>query len=127
MAKTLTEIQQDYNMGNYTYKVDIPNKLPDTHVFDEDLSVKKNREMVIEYNQRIADMKKEKMNRNAELSRQLTRDVVDYIIENYELSEAQACIVENYVYTEKHAFMCDYFANIDSVAEMVEAVVRLGK
>ena len=40
MAKSLEEIRQDYNMGNYSYRVEIPNKLPETHVFDENLSVK---------------------------------------------------------------------------------------
>ena len=119
MSKTIEQIRDDYNMGNYSYRVEIPNKLPDNHVFDEDLSVKDN--------QRVADMKQEKMNRNAELSRQLTKDVMDYIMENYDLNEAQAAVVENYVYTEKHAFMCDYFSNIDSVAELAAAIIRVQK
>ena len=127
MAKSLEEIRQDYNMGNYSYRVEIPNKLPETHVFDENLSVKENRRMVADHNQHVENMRKEKQKRNAELSNQLTRDVIAYIVDNYELTEAQAAIVERYVYIEKHAFMGDYFSAIDSMAEFAENIALTPK
>ena len=118
MAKTLSQIMDEYRAGKYISNMEIPDKVSENHVFDEDLSVRENRRMAAEHNKRVAEMKREKMNKNAELSRQLTRDVIDYIMDNYELNEAQAAIVENYVYTEKHSFMCDYFSALDDIAEI---------
>jgi hypothetical protein len=95
-------------------------------VFDEELSVKRNREMAEEHNQKVEDMKKEKQNRQNELNWQLTKDVVAYIVDSYDISEEQAYIVERFVYVEKHSAMCDYFSSIDGVAEMVEEVIEAG-
>ena len=124
MIKTIEEIRRDWNNGQYVCHMDIPAKLPENHIFDENLTIKANREKIAQHNQIVADKKREKMEKNAELSRQLTRDVVAYIMDTYELNEAQACIVESYVYTEKHSFMGDYFSAIDSVAEMAESIVN---
>ena len=123
MSKTLDEIRHNWDNGHYVCHMDIPNKLPETYIFDENLTIKENRERIWQHNQKVVEMKREKQNKNAELSRQLTIDVVDYIVENYELNRGQAAIVESYVYTEKHSFMCDYFSNIDSVAAMAEAII----
>ena len=125
MVKTLEDIRRDYNDGKYYDHTVIPQKLPDSHIFDENMTIKENRERIQQHNQTVDDMKAEKMSRNAELSRQLTNDVVAYIMDTYELSAEQAAIVENYVYVEKHSFMGDYFSAIDSVAEMAESVARL--
>lgn len=124
MIKTIEEIRRDWDNGQYVCHMEIPAKLPENHIFDENLTIKANREKIAQHNKMVDDMKKEKMEKNASLSRQLTRDVIAYIMDNYDLNEAQATIVERYVYTEKHSFMCDYFSNIDSVAEMAEAIVN---
>ena len=122
----IIEIRDNYNNGHYTCHMEIPARVKDNHVFDENLSVKRNREMVVEHNQNVERMKREKMDKQAELYRQLTNDVVAYIVDSYDMSEEQARIVERFVYTEKHSFMCDYFSWIDEVARMVEEVVEVG-
>ena len=122
---TIEEIRQNYNKGQYFDHTVIPQKLPDSHVFDENLTIKENREHIQTHNKMVENMKKEKMARNAELSRKLTSDVIAYIMDNYSLNEAQAALVENYVYVEKHSFMGDYFSTIDGVAEMAESIARL--
>lgn len=122
----IIEIRDNYYNGNYTYNMEIPARVKDNHVFDENLSVKRNREMVAEHNQKVEDMKKEKQYKQAELYRQLTDDVVDYIVDSYDISEAQARIVERFVYTEKHSFMSDYFSWIDEVSRMVADVIEVG-
>lgn len=122
----ISEIRERYNNGCYNYQMEIPSKVFDNHVFDENLSVKRNREMVAEHNQKVEDMKKEKSRKQAELYKQLTNDVVEYIVDSYDMSEEQARIVERFVYAEKHSFMNDYFSWIDEVAYMVEDVVRIG-
>lgn len=122
----IAEIRDNYNNGYYTCQMKIPTRVKDNHVFDENLSVKRNREMVMEHNKEVENIKKEKMNKQAELHKQLTNDVVEYIVDSYDISREQACIVERFVYMEKHSFMCDYFSWIDEVSQMVEEIVRVG-
>lgn len=122
----IVEIREKYDNGYYDYCISIPRKVKEGYVFDENLSVKRNREMVAEHNQKIDDMLKEKRNNQAKLNKQLTDDVVTYIVDSYNISEEQARIVEKFVYMEKHSFMCDYFSWIDEVASMVEEIVEVG-
>ena len=56
-ALHITEIREQYNNGHYTYKDPIgrdKTRLPENYIFDENLSVKRNRELVIEHNQQVA-------------------------------------------------------------------------
>lgn len=122
----ISEICEKYNNGDYTCHIEIPAKLKDGYVFDENLSVKRNREMVVEYNKEIDEARKENNRKQAELYKQFTNDIVEYILDSYDMSEEQARIVERFVYNEKHSFMCDYFSYIDEVAYMVEDIVRVG-
>ena len=96
--KDISEIRQDYDNGRYRSNIVIPKKVSENYVFDEDLSVRKNR--------------------------QLHDDVVAYIMGTCGMNKKQAEIVENYVYIEKHSYMGDYFSAIDEVAEMVEKVLN---
>lgn len=122
----ISEIRDNYNNGHYTCNMEILARVKENYVFDENLSVKRNREMVAEHNQIVEDMKRKKQDKQAELYRQLTDDVVAYIVDSYNISEEQARIVEGFVYTEKHHCMHDYFYFIDEVARMVEEVIEVG-
>jgi hypothetical protein len=117
MVMSISEIRNKYNAGDYTYKVDIPAKVSADHVFDEDLSVKRNRELAAEHNEKIEQMWRDKNKRQRELDQQLTNDVVEYIMAYYGLTELQAKLVESFTYQEKHSFMCDYFSYIDTFAD----------
>lgn len=128
MALHINEIKEFYNRGQYTYCDPAgrgKTRLPEDYIFDEDLSVKRNRELVAEHNNEVERYKRVKREKQAELDRQLTEDVVAYIKEYYDLTEAQARLVEMWVYREKHAFMCDYFESIDTFAEFADDVVNL--
>lgn len=121
----IREIADKYRDGYYTYSTPtIPTKVKDGHVFDENLSVKQNREMVAEHNKRVEELWKEARREQNKLHWQLTEDVINYIMNNYELNEPQARMVERFVYSEKHAFMSDYFAYIDEFAEFAEKLVN---
>lgn len=124
----INEIRAAYENGQYTYKdptIQDKRHLPADYVFDENLSVKRNREMVIEHNDRVEHFKRVKQAKQAELDRKLTEDVVAYIVDAYDLTEAQARIVEMFVYREKHSFMCDYFSYIDTFAEFADDVINI--
>ena len=121
---TMTEIREKYDKGGYTYgRTNIPKKVSDNHVFDENLSVKRNRELAIEHNKHVDEMHAEVQKKQNMLYRQLTDDVIDYIVENYILNEAHARQVEQFVYSEHHAFMHDYFSRIDTYATFAERLL----
>ena len=131
MGLHISEIRDDYDNGKYSIshysefsELLHLNKLPSDHVFDEELSVKRNREMVEEYNNDIENKRMLKREKQSELDKQLTEDVVNYIKEYYDLNDRQARLVEGWTYREKHAFMCDYFSSIDTFAEFADILVN---
>ena len=133
MGLHISDIRENYDTGKYSVGYNYPGefpeeamkKLPADHVFDEDLSVKRNREMVIEHNDKVEQLRARKRSLQADLDRKLTEDVVKYIEENYDLTPAQARIVEMWVYREKHSFMGDYFSSIDTFAEFADDIANL--
>lgn len=124
MALDIDEIRVNYNKGVYTYKVDIPNKVKPDHVFDEELSVKRNRELAQEHNDNVDRLWRNKNRIQGELNERLTYDVVVYMMENYDLTEQQAKIVENFVYQHYHSSMSDYFGYIDTYADFAFMLVE---
>lgn len=113
----INEIRKKYDEGGYTFKMDIPKKVWDQHIFDEELSVKRNRELAAEHNAEVERLTKYRNKRQLELDKQLRYDVIKYIMDYYDLTETQADIVESFVMQEHHAFMCDYFSYIDTYAD----------
>lgn len=124
MALDISEIRGKYNAGDYYYRVEIPTKVPLDYVFDEELSVKRNRELVIEHNEKVDQMRQKKIAQQRELDQKLTNDVVEYIMAYYDLNERQARILENFVYQEHHSYMGDYFTYIDSFASFADDLVN---
>lgn len=121
--KSIKDIKRDYDVGNYFCHMQVPKKVSDNHVFDENLSVKKNREMAREHNENVQKLKEEKREKNRLLAKTLSEDVVKYIQNEYRLSKKTAVIIERYVYDERHSHMPDYFAYIDEISELVSKIV----
>ena len=119
----ISEIRAAWDAGEYYVKMEIPQKVAVDHVFDVDLSVRRNREMAEEWNANVKHLQDEKWAKQAELSRKLTEDVVQYLMGTYDFTRKQAERVQSYVYTEKHSFMGDYFSAIDDIADMVRDVL----
>jgi hypothetical protein len=124
MALDIDEIRVNYDKGVYTYKADIPKKVKPDHVFDEDLSVKRNRELAQEHNDNVDRLRRDKNRIQHELDERLTYDVIVYMMENYDLTEQQAKIVENFVYQHYHSSMYDYFGYIDTFADFAFMLVE---
>lgn len=124
----ISEIKERYTQGLYTYSAIIPesNKtlLPPDYIFDEELTVRRNRELVAEHNERVKTLKNDKITRQAALDRQLTYDVVEYITSTYDLTERQARLVELFVNNRYHSCMMDYFNNLDNFCELAETLVN---
>ena len=122
----ISKIRENYDKGYYKVREAEPvTMLPVDHVFDENLSVKANRELVEEHNKKCEEARKVRRAAQASLEKQLRADVTDYIIETYALTRRQAEIVESFTYSEKHSFICDYFASIDQIAEFAEELTNV--
>jgi hypothetical protein len=119
----IEEIRTKYNNGDYKYTVDIPAKVPLYHVFDEELSVKRNRELAEEHNATVDNIVKEKRSKQQELDTQLTNDVVEYLVNICGLSLRQARVIESFAYQEHHSYMGDYFSYIDTYADLAEELL----
>lgn len=121
----ITEIHKKYDAGDYTYKhPEILHKVGTDFVFDENLSVKRNRELVVEHNQKVDEIRKKVHKKQNQLNQQFTEDIVNYITASYNLNEAQARIVERFVYGEHHSAMCDYFSYVDIFAEFANQLIN---
>lgn len=120
----LNKIREMWDSGGYTYKVNIPKKVCDDYIFDEELSVRRNRELVKEHNDNVARLRKDANRIQGELDKRFTYDIVKYIMDNYCLNEAQARKVESFVYQEHHSYMGDYFIYIDTFAEFAESLLN---
>lgn len=125
MALDIDEIRNKYNAGEYTYRVVIPKKVKPDHIFDEELSVRRNRELVKEHNDSIDQLWRDKNKKQSELDDCFTKDIVEYIMAYYDLDERQARIVENFVYQHHHSSMCDYFGYIDTYADFAFQLLPL--
>lgn len=123
----IREIRDAYNNGKYSApSEDLLRQLPIDYIFDEELSVRRNREMVEEHNNKVKEQSQRRYMSQVELSNKLTEDIVNYIKENYELTDSQGRLVEQFAYREYHSSMCDYFDNIDTFAYFAEVLIKCG-
>ena len=131
----ISEIKSKYFCGYYDAdsKVNmtesteiIPVKVKDDHVFDENLSVKRNREMVIEHNNKVDELIAKQRKKQADLNKQLNSDIIEYLIDTYDLTYNQACVVERFTYDEKHSYMYNYFDYLDTFAQFAEELLIKG-
>ena len=120
----INDIREKWNAGGYTYKANIPKKVRDDHIFDEELSVKRNRELAKEHNENVERLEKDSRRIQGELYKRFTYDIVKYIMDNYSLTEKQARKVESFVYEEHHSYMGDYFCYIDTFASFAHDIVN---
>lgn len=119
----ISEIRQAWDNGEYIDRCTIPTKVKEGHVFDENLSVKRNREMVQEWNENVDATVKAHRERQGALYQKFTNDVVNYLMGVYGFNELQARKIEGYVYAEKHSFMSDYFGFLDEFADVVSEII----
>ncbi|KXY51220.1 hypothetical protein AT268_32515 [Bacillus cereus] len=101
-------------------------KFSEKHVFDEEKSVKWNREEVERQNEQV---KQRKMKWNSEKSRlnaKLQNDCVQILKEDYGLNEAQAEKLYGYVYNDKHSCMHDFFIYLEEFAGVTKEILSLG-
>lgn len=125
--KNIRDIFEDYKAGFYfpdnrNYQT-IP--LRDDHVFDENLSVKENRERVKAHNERCKEESARKTRDSLLLMAKLHDDVVEYLIEEHTLTKAQAKLVESRAWEKHHSCIYDYFIEVEELATWAKTLLSV--
>lgn len=120
---SIEDVQRKYNNKEYESKLDYkeyhPSTLTDNQIIDEDKSVKWNREEVIRLNERGRTLKKEYRNEDYRLASLLGEDLIQALINDYDINEVQAKYVYDYVYTEYHSCFNDVFSYLDDIMSLI--------
>lgn len=122
----ILKIREKWESGEYHHNIVYGIKLKSDHIFDENLSVKRNRELVEEYNANVDALRKEATSKQAELSRKLKHDVCCFITEYYNLDYEAAEKIEAFCSVEYHSNMYSYFDYIPAIADLVDSIVCQG-
>lgn len=127
--QSIQDVITNYNNGVYTYNEPRPKyqKLQPTHVFDENLSVAKNRELVEKHNaeqKAIQDAHRDKVNY---LSNLLTKDAETALICEYGLTPEQAAIINGYAYQEYHSSIFDYLNHLYELGDLAKKLVNTAR
>ena len=123
----MQSIYNKYKNGGYSinrgeYATD---RVADGHIFDEDKSVRWNREQV-ELHNKHAEAEWSRMNSDIQAkNNELHTDVIHYIMAEYGMNYKQAEALESYAYADKHSCMHDYFLYIDEFAGKVQMIMSL--
>lgn len=125
--KTIEDIREKFKNGGYDFNESRPKtkKLKPEHIFDEDLSVKKNREMVIEHNNKVDEEIKAYNNRyNLKIS-EFNNDLIKVIKEETGLNDKKANVLFNYIYRESHSGgYNDMIIMSDELIEVVNEIIK---
>lgn len=127
--KDIEVIRQEYSDGKYSVTTPNPSlkKVSEGHIFDEEKSVKWNREEVQRNNEAYYKQLHDVQTKANELFKQMREEVVKYIMGIEGVSREVAEAIEAFVYTEKHSYMYDYFSAIDGIMELVSKCIDYSK
>ena len=121
---TIEEIKSRWEHGVYSCK-DKPTrtKLPETYIFDDNLTVKENRRMVIENNNALEQEKKNIRKKQMELHNMFYDDIINYLRYGCGFTLKVSERIYNKVYSEHHSFMNDFFMYLDDTADFVREIL----
>lgn len=124
--RTIENVWEDYRNDKYTYtSVVAPPKLPENYVFDENRTVKENRQMVEENNELRKRIIHENIVGQNNLIKKLREEIVEILMNEYKFNKKQAEFIESRCYERNHAFFNDYFSNIEDDAQEFYDFMRL--
>ena len=130
------EIKLSYNdviekleNGDYEPEVVlIPKKLASDHIFDEDLSVKQNRQMLEDYNNMRCDKIKLNRQKANEADKRFETDLASALVNDYSLNQAQAAKIVAVAYDAEHSEGRHHVAHTArEIAELYRELWKLQK
>jgi len=126
---TIDVIKSNWKSGAYKNKLPYPNKTKykEWHVFDENKTVKWNKEEVVRQNVIIDEEKEQYQKESNYWQCQLNDDVIKALVNSYDFNKAQAEKIWNFAYNEKHGNMNDVFYYVEEIADFIESVMQLSE
>jgi len=126
---TLEEIEQKWKNGDYKVKINfLANKKPyeSNHIFDDNQSVKWNKEQVAIENEKIEKSKAEYREDKIILEGRFTNDIIAALMNSYGFNFKQAQKIENRVYSDHHHDMINnYFFYLADTADFINEINKL--
>lgn len=127
---TLSDIKTAVKNDVYMVKVDRLAKLPfypDSHVFDEDKSVKWNADKVKAENQRIREAKQAVQEKRMQKKQRFLDDIASAVQTEYDFTVNQSKIVAAQAWEEGHSNgLYEVIAQAQIIAEFCETFLRAG-
>lgn len=123
------ELMDKARNGAYYYKDPEPTMhyVGENHIFDEDLSVKKNREMAIAHNEKVKEQKRQRLLNRDKVRQQFHNDCVSCLMGSYGWNFKQE-IAEHIVKTlEEKDYDNDveFVYALDRVADFVAEIINM--
>ena len=113
---TIEQVKMNYMSGEYTIDFSIFHTvyLDNGYVFDENKSVKWNREKVREFNQNVpAEIQKDE---------EFKSDCIRAIRDDYNFGKGTANKIFVYCYAKYHSNMYEFFDNVEDIAELMHDI-----
>jgi esterase/lipase len=119
---SVEEIKHKFSNGDYDNKFEIvPNKVRDNHIFDENQSVKWNRDQVVIFNSAIDGLKKGRQDETNRLEQLKRNDLLIAIQNDSKVNAGQALYIYDYVSSHKRGIekfelledLCDLFYKVN--------------
>lgn len=123
----INDVRDNYEKGNYSVNESWPYPVTRNHVFDENLSIKENRELIEKFNCQVAEKRLAISQEKQRRQQEMRNDVVAAIAYSNDLTERQSIIIERYAWNIRHDCIRDYFDEAEELAEMVCDVLRAGE
>lgn len=123
---SVQDVYNNYQNNAYRNTDDYPKgrSLPDTHVFNEELSVKANRELVKEHNLNLQATRDAYRAKSGELEIKLRADAVAALMCEYDLTQNQAELVDSFAFQEKHSSTSDYIQSLYEYGDLAQSLLK---
>lgn len=123
-VKEWEELKKDYeNAMSMSCKPRFK-KVSANHIFDENETVKWNREKVIEYNKSYDERKKELIEKRNNSLNSVIEEIIDKIAYELSIPNSRAKIVWEYVHDRKDCFYYELFTELEEIIEVMYNTFR---
>lgn len=121
---TIEQAKMQYMMGKYDIDFSAFNTtyLDTGYVFDENKSVKWNREQVKEFNQGVPAEIRRRKEAQIQKDEEFKSDCIRAIRDDYNFGEGTANKIFVYCYAKYHSNMYEFFDSIEDIAELLHDI-----
>lgn len=120
---TLDQLRDLYNQGEYRTKIQSLTYVVSDYIFDEELSVRRNRELAAEHNERVRQVERDRRADDEALAGKLKRDICLAVSEEYGFTFDQASKLLGYLLSLEDNRFVDVFDRMPALAGMVASVL----